>query len=123
IMSSGQRCARKLHCGTIVTARCPQISALGDRATGCASVTSDLHKRRTHERNNRAHLVSVQDVSSEHTHAPSAKLITHVGASSAAPRTRAPEPIYAFISPLTKASRSAFTFSGSVIAIPCAPPG
>jgi hypothetical protein len=46
------------------------------------------------------------------------KFITRVGGSSAAPRTRAPQPIYAFISPLTKASRSAFTFSGSVIAIP-----
>ena len=87
------------------------------------SFSGDLHQARYHERDERAHLVSVQDVSSEHTHAPPAKFITHVGASSAAPRTRAPQPIYAFISPLTKASRSAFTFSGSVIAIPCAPPG
>jgi len=118
IMSSGHRCVRKLHCGTILTARCLQISVLGDRATGCASVASDLDKRRTHERNNRAHAASVQDLSSEHTHTPSANFITHVGISSAAPRTRAPQPIHAFISPLTKASRSAFTFSGSVIAIP-----
>ena len=37
------------------------------------SFSGDLHQARYHERDDRAHLVSVQDVSSEHTHAPPAK--------------------------------------------------
>jgi hypothetical protein len=77
----------------------------------------NLHKRSTTNVIT-APTARVCRMSSEHTNPPSAKFITHVGVGSMAPRTRAPQPIYAFISPLTKASRSAFTFSGSVIAIP-----